>query len=272
MRPGLRSHRRVAVPAHNDKNSRRDPFGHGTGGVSDCRNWRGAAHLHRDRVAKIDDAERRGQLFGGRVDGRWDDAVEIASTKSGIGERGVGRLDHHLDRRRPGAADVFRFADADNRGADTHNSPFSSARTRCATSAVTAPSSRPSQSRSTRPLCCPSLGAGPIHARVSAGETVGGLRDQPHVALVVLHDGDHAARGDRGRPEHRRRRPDVPPREVGVLQRTLQGVPVGERSHPAEDGLAAVALLRRHVSVLRLLGDRDRQRSSEASTRAAGFG
>ncbi len=118
--------------------------------------------MHRDGVAQIGDAERRGELLRRGVDGRRNDAIEIAAAQARVVERAARRAQHHLDWCRVGTAQVLGFADADDRGAERHHGVgASSVRTRRSRKDSIAVSSRPSQSPSTAALCCPSRGAGP---------------------------------------------------------------------------------------------------------------
>ena len=51
-----------------------------------------------------------------RVAGRRDDAIEVRTAQPRVSERGIGCLQHELERRVVGAADVVRLAHPDDRG------------------------------------------------------------------------------------------------------------------------------------------------------------
>ena len=61
------------------------------------------------------DAEVRGELLDRRVPGRRDDAVDVGDREPGVGDRGVGRLEHQLHRQPSAPAHVVGLADADDR-------------------------------------------------------------------------------------------------------------------------------------------------------------
>ena len=107
--------RGVAVPTHGDEDVVGDTRAHRERGVLQRRDRARAAHVHGGREPERVDAEVGGELFARRVPGRRDDPVDVGRAQTGVGDRGVGRLEDQLDGEERRATDIVRLADPHDR-------------------------------------------------------------------------------------------------------------------------------------------------------------